>query len=200
MFLFAADEGGSKWKHHFWLYSQPPILSGSKSAGYSTLAGFIASNNNESVHNSSPAKRSQRRCTLCRPDASQPITVQFPRSHSVSVRHSSTSCSSDRLKCFCLHRWVVAANLPPSKKYMTQGQRKGLERLSLTFPSQVTICFRSILLCDSQSIKQHTQTHSSQGHPLPASPGTLIPPMIYYIPSRQSNNLTRLTFTRWGRF
>lgn len=42
---------------------------------------------------------------------------------------------------------------------MAQGQRKGQERLSVTFSSQVTISFRGILMCDSQSIKEQTQTH-----------------------------------------
>lgn len=29
---------------------------------------------------------------------------------------SSTSCSSDKRKCFCLHRWVVAASFPPPER------------------------------------------------------------------------------------
>ena len=111
-----------------------------------------------------------------KPDILQPIMVQFPSSNTISVRLSHTPHSSDKQKSFCLHCWVRAASLPPKEKkkknYMTQGQRKGQDRLWLTFPTQVTICFRGILLCDSQSIKQHIPTHSAtflhpQGHSYP---------------------------------
>lgn len=57
------------------------------------------------------------------------------------------------------------------KDNMTQRQIKGSERLPLTFPTKVTICFEGVQLCDSQSIKQYIQhTRHRRSHPLPRVP------------------------------
>lgn len=138
----------------------------------SIVAVFITNNKNESVNNLS-LLRSHRRCTLSHSLGSltsqQPIMVQFPRSHAISVRLTSTSCSVATLSVFvCISEWQLPTflhqkNEPKRKKknYLTQGQRKEQDRLSLTFLIQVTICFRGILLCDRESIKQHIPSHSS---------------------------------------
>lgn len=154
--------------------SQPAIPSSFR------FAASITNSNNESV-NSPSLLRFHRRCTL---SLSLGSLTSYSQSWS-SFHHQTPSVSgfptppipvTSRSLFVCTAECELPASLLKKKKkkknYMTQGQRKGQDRLWLTFPTQVTICFRGILLCDSQSIKQHIPTHSAtflhpQGHSYP---------------------------------
>lgn len=70
---------------------------------------------------------------------------------------------------YCLHRWVVAANMSALEKGQHDTKANdGTGKTATDLSARVTICFKGVRLCDSQSIKQYTQhIRHRRSHPLP---------------------------------